>query len=88
MSRKGLTWKIFFCSSISTFVLNIFSSIRLGKDVFFVNAGLIKFGQYIENPYRLHDFPFFILLGVVGGLLGALFIYLNSKVGAWRKTHL
>lgn len=73
----GLTWKIFFCSSISTFVLNILSSLRLGQDVLFVNAGLIKFGQYDENPYRLHDFPFFILLGVMGGLLGALFIYLN-----------
>jgi len=40
----GLMWKTFFCSSISTFVLNILSSIRLHKDVFIVNAGLIKFG--------------------------------------------
>ena len=70
----GLTWKIFFCSSISTFVLNILTSMREGKDVVFVNAGLIKFGQYEENPYKLHDFPFFIILGALGGLLGALFI--------------
>ena len=84
----GLMWKTFFCSSISTFVLNILSSIRLHKDVFIVNAGLIKFGQYDENPYKLHDFPFFILLGIMGGLLGALFIYLNSTINRYRKLYL
>ena len=40
----GLTWKVFFCSSISTFVLNILSNIRTGEDIRIVNAGLIKFG--------------------------------------------
>jgi H+/Cl- antiporter ClcA len=40
----GLTWKIFFCSSISTFVLNILNSLRHGESVLVVNAGLIKFG--------------------------------------------
>ena len=84
----GLMWKTFFCSSISTFVLNILSSIRLGKDVLIINAGLIKFGQYDENPYRLHDFPFFILLGIMGGLLGALFVYLNSTINRYRKIYL
>jgi H+/Cl- antiporter ClcA len=84
----GLTWKIFFCCSISTFVLNILSSIRLGKDVLIMNAGLIKFGQYDENPYRLHDFPFFILIGVMGGLLGAAFVTLNQFVMSIRKRYL
>lgn len=84
----GLTWKIFFCSSISTFVLNILSCIRTGKDVVFVNAGMIKFGQYDENPYKLHDFPFFILIGALGGLLGALFIFVNYTISSYRKQYL
>lgn len=41
-----LTWRIFFCSSISTFVLNILSSVKRGDDLRIMNAGLIKFGQY------------------------------------------
>jgi len=53
-----------------------------------VNAGMIKFGQYDENPYKLHDFPFFILLGVLGGLLGAFFIYVNYSINKLRKHHL
>lgn len=40
----GLTWKIFFCSSISTFVLNILSCLSKGETVSIVNAGMIKFG--------------------------------------------
>ena len=40
----GLIWKVFFCSSISTFVLNILNSINRGESILFINAGLIKFG--------------------------------------------
>lgn len=49
----GLTWKIFFCSSVSTFTLNILICIMKGEDLSITNAGLIKFGEYDENPYKL-----------------------------------
>jgi H+/Cl- antiporter ClcA len=42
----GLMWKTFFCSSISTFVLNILSCAWAGNDLSITNAGLIKFGEY------------------------------------------
>ena len=48
-----LTWKIFFASSISTFVLNVMSAIKRGETVHITNAGLIKFGSYISAPYEL-----------------------------------
>ena len=76
----GLTWKIFFCSSISTFTLNLLSCINKGEDISITNAGLIKFGEYDENPYKLQDFPFFIILGLFGGLLGSFFIYVNFEI--------
>ena len=71
----GLTWKIFFCSSISTFVLNILNSIKEGKGVLVINAGLIKFGTFNEKPYKISDIPAFIVLGAIGGVLGAVFIF-------------
>ena len=49
------------------------------------NAGLIKFGQYDENPYKLHDFPFFLFLGALGGLLGAFFIFVNYNINKLRS---
>jgi chloride channel 7 len=48
-----LTWKIFFCSSIATFTLNLLICVMKGEDVSITNAGLIKFGEYDENPYKL-----------------------------------
>lgn len=84
----GLTWKIFFCSSVSTFTLNILICLLEGEDLSITNAGLIKFGEYDENPYKLQDFPFFILLGIFGGLLGSFFIYVNFELNLIRKKYL
>ena len=84
----GLTWKIFFCSSISTFTLNILHCIDRGQDLSITNAGMIKFGEYDENPYKLADFPFFIILGVFGGLLGSFFIFVNFELNLIRKKYL
>ena len=52
------------------------------------NAGLIKFGSYIQTPYELQDFPFFIILGICGGLLGSFFNYINYEVNVLRKIYL
>lgn len=84
----GLTWKIFFCSSISTFVLDILACLRDGRDVSITNAGMIKFGSYESHPYELFDFCSFIVLGVCGGLLGSLFNQINSEVNRIRRIYL
>ena len=83
-----LTWKIFFCSSVSTFTLNLLICFMRGEDLSITNAGLIKFGEYDENPYKLQDFPFFIILGIFGGLLGSFFIYINAEINLMRKKYL
>ena len=49
---------------------------------------MIKFGEYDENPYKLQDFPFFIILGIFGGLLGSFFIYVNFEISVIRKRFL
>ena len=59
-----------------------------GKDLSITNAGLIKFGEYDENPYKLADFPFFVILGIFGGLLGSFFIYVNFELNVIRKKYL
>ena len=84
----GLMWKIFFCSSVSTFVLNILNTIKESGDFLVINAGLIKFGSYNEQPYKMSDIPSFIILGAFGGVLGAFFIYVNFKISVLRKKYL
>ena len=83
-----LTWKIFFSSSISTFVLNAMSAYKRGAENHITNAGLIKFGSYMSTPYVLGDFPFFLILGICGGLLGSFFNFINYEVNVLRKIYL
>mmetsp|Transcript_40703 Transcript_40703/g.39306 ORF Transcript_40703/g.39306 Transcript_40703/m.39306 type:complete len:520 (+) Transcript_40703:73-1632(+) len=80
----GLMWKTFFCSSVSTFVLNILTNLKLKENVSVANAGLIKFGKYDEHPYMLTEFPFFLILGLLGGILGSFFIFVNHNVNKLR----
>lgn len=40
----SLMWKVFFCSCISTYTLNVLTSAFDGESLTFLNAGLIQFG--------------------------------------------
>lgn len=67
-------------------------------------AGLLAFGQfssastYVMNNqtvvyiasahYEIWELPLYMVLGVMGGLLGALFIYLNRQLTLWRQKYL
>ena len=81
----SLTWKIFFASSISTFVLSIFKQLYHGDYyIAVVNSGNVKLASSIEVPYMDSLFAA-VVIGSVGGLLGALFIIINNKVNIVRK---
>mmetsp|Transcript_5330 Transcript_5330/g.6549 ORF Transcript_5330/g.6549 Transcript_5330/m.6549 type:complete len:98 (+) Transcript_5330:832-1125(+) len=64
------------------------SAFKRGETVHITNAGLIKFGSYMSTPYELSDFPFFMILGICGGLLGSFFNFINYEVNVLRKIYL
>uniref|UniRef100_H3D233 Chloride channel protein n=1 Tax=Tetraodon nigroviridis TaxID=99883 RepID=H3D233_TETNG len=86
--NQMLTWRIFFASMISTFTLNFFLSIYHNKPGDLSNPGLINFGRFENNSqsvaYNLYEIPFFIAMGAIGGLLGALFNILNYWLTIFR----
>ncbi|XP_066499009.1 H(+)/Cl(-) exchange transporter 7 [Hoplias malabaricus] len=84
--NQMLTWRIFFASMISTFTLNFFLSIYHHKPGDLSSPGLINFGSFdLENvQYNLYEIPLFIVMGAVGGLLGALFNVLNYWLTIFR----
>lgn len=71
--NQSLIWRCFFTAIVSTFTLNFLlsgaSNVGWGA---MSNPGLVNFGSFASNYNVLH-FPFFIMLGIVGGLLGAFF---------------
>ncbi|KAM8844624.1 H(+)/Cl(-) exchange transporter 7 isoform 2-T2 [Spinachia spinachia] len=84
--NQMLTWRIFFASMISTFTLNFFLSIYHKKPGELSNPGLINFGRFESDSvdYNLYEIPLFILMGAIGGLLGALFNKLNYWLTIFR----
>ncbi|XP_026179911.1 H(+)/Cl(-) exchange transporter 7 isoform X3 [Mastacembelus armatus] len=84
--NQMLTWRIFFASMISTFTLNFFLSIYHNNPGDLSNPGLINFGRFENDSvaYYLYEIPLFIAMGAIGGLLGALFNYLNYWLTIFR----
>uniref|UniRef100_A0A665UMD7 Chloride channel protein n=1 Tax=Echeneis naucrates TaxID=173247 RepID=A0A665UMD7_ECHNA len=85
-----------FCSMSATFTLNFFrSGINFNKWGSFQLPGLLNFGEFkcSEEDKNCHlwtavDLAFFVLMGVVGGLLGALFNCMNKCLAKYRIRHI
>ena len=85
-----LSWQVLFCSMVSAFTTDLlnssFKNFRYSGDF-----GLFKTSQYIlfqiEDGIDLNILGLIpsIILGVIGGLFGSLFIFLNLKLAAIRK---
>ena len=50
--------------------------------------GLINFGKLDSISYNLLELPIFILLGCLGGLIGALFNEINHKLTVFRMKYI
>uniref|UniRef100_A0A8C5QHZ0 Chloride channel protein n=1 Tax=Leptobrachium leishanense TaxID=445787 RepID=A0A8C5QHZ0_9ANUR len=93
--NQGLTWKVLFCSMSATFTLNFFrSGIQFSSWGSFQVPGLLNFGEFkcLDSDKKCHlwtvvDLAFFILMGVVGGLLGATFNCLNKRLAKYRMRN-
>ncbi|XP_063286772.1 H(+)/Cl(-) exchange transporter 7 isoform X2 [Pelobates fuscus] len=85
-----LTWRIFFASMISTFTLNFVLSFYNQKPGDLSNPGLINFGRFDtdENTYKYFELPIFIVMGAIGGMIGALFNALNNCLTVFRIRYL
>ena len=62
---------------------------RFTENGYLHQRGSIAFGTFDgqDAPYTATEVPFFILLGMLGGLAGAGFNQLNERLTVWRKAH-
>ncbi|KAF2075135.1 hypothetical protein CYY_003570 [Polysphondylium violaceum] len=84
---RQLTWRTFFCCMISTFTVNfLLQGIGSSPDIH--DSGLLTFGFSRLYLYRYSELLCFCLLGVIGGLFGACFVFMNIHLNKWRKEKL
>ncbi|KAF2903405.1 hypothetical protein ILUMI_02783 [Ignelater luminosus] len=86
--NQGLTWRTFFASVISTFTLNVVLSTYHGVPGILNFPGLLNLGQFERFSYQIYEIPIFILMGCIGGFLGALWNHLNFKLSVWRVKYI
>eukprot|EP01065_Artemidia_motanka_P034801 TRINITY_DN4262_c5_g1_i1.p1 TRINITY_DN4262_c5_g1~~TRINITY_DN4262_c5_g1_i1.p1 ORF type:complete len:1271 (+),score=408.05 TRINITY_DN4262_c5_g1_i1:191-3814(+) len=84
--KPELIWRIFFCSIVSAFTMAFLTAQEDRKKA--LNApGMIDFGDFTTGesvPWKSDEVPIFILVGVIGGLLGAVFNRTNMVITRWR----
>ncbi|CAJ0838884.1 4161_t:CDS:10, partial [Entrophospora sp. SA101] len=73
-------WRSFFCALVATVVLQAMNPFRTGK--------LVMFQVEYDRDWHFFEIFFFIILGIFGGLYGALVIRYNLMIQSFRKKFL
>ncbi|OKL62404.1 hypothetical protein UA08_03003 [Talaromyces atroroseus] len=71
-------WQSFVCATVAAVTLQALNPFHTGKIVLYQVT-------YTRGWHRFEIIPF-IILGIVGGLYGGLFIKLNMRIARWRKS--
>lgn len=73
-------WRSYFCALVATAVLAAMNPFRTGQ--------LVMFQVKYDRSWHFFEVVFFIIIGIFGGLYGALVMKWNLKVQAFRKKYL
>ncbi|KAF1985088.1 hypothetical protein K402DRAFT_335334 [Aulographum hederae CBS 113979] len=73
-------WRSYFCALVATAVLAAMNPFRTGQ--------LVMFQVKYDRTWHFFEIIFYIVIGIFGGLYGALVIKWNLRVQAFRKKYL
>ncbi|XP_017885005.1 H(+)/Cl(-) exchange transporter 7 [Ceratina calcarata] len=85
--NQSLTWRTFFASMITTFTLNVILSTYHGRPGDLSYPGLLNLGKFESIPYQIYEIPLFMIMGTIGGLLGAGWNHVNYKISCFRLRY-
>ncbi|XP_035733197.1 H(+)/Cl(-) exchange transporter 7-like [Vespa mandarinia] len=86
--NQSLTWRTFFASMITTFTLNIILSTYHGHLGDLSYPGLLNLGKFDSIPYQVYEIPLFMIVGIIGGIFGALWNHINYKITCFRLKYI
>lgn len=86
----SLTWRTFFCSMTALTALYVLNTIgsTFGKVGF---NKLFSFGNFVfegrETSFAVFELFLFVVIGIIGGLIGAVFNNTNERITKWRMKN-
>ena len=85
--RFSMIWKVFLSCSLTCFFLALFSNVAKGNFYGDWSGSALKFGSLAltKDVNAIFLLPAAIIIGIVGGCLGALFINVNTRMAGLRK---
>lgn len=83
-----LTWRIFFCSMVTSFTLNLALTAYDHNGGILAFNSLVNFGLVEELDYFWFEVPIYIMIAILGGLTGASFCYFNLLITRFRKQYI
>ncbi len=85
--HRGLLWRAFITSVTASYIIDfLLSGLQGGAWGTLTASGMFTFGvsTTASQAWALWELPLFITLGAIGGLLGALFVSVNSSLLSMR----
>lgn len=82
-----MLWLVFFASAISTLTLAILTNLYMGTEVTLSSASVLKFGNVTQLKSPISNLPSAIILGAITGVMGSLFIDVNTRMALIRKKY-
>lgn len=83
--KFSVIWKVFLSCAMSVFTLSVVSSAMAGLGFKAINGGVLKFGVNQISPPTLSVLPGSFFVGAICGVLGGVFVLVNSNLGVLRK---
>ena len=83
----SMLWKTFFTAAMGVFTLGIMQQLESGEVLSLSNSSALKFGNISIVYSPLSDAIAAVFIGIICGLLGALFVAVYSNMGVFRKKY-
>lgn len=85
--NQKLIWQTLVAAIISSFTLNVVLSAYHGLKTFSY-PGLFSFGSFEPLPYEYFELPLFVVMGMAGGISGAVWNSMNVRLSIFRDRNL
>ena len=80
-----MLWRVFVATSSAVVTVSVLTAFEKASPLGLIDGSILKFGTLEMEASSMYDFPSAVVIGVVSGLIGSAFVWVNSNLGIYRK---